>query len=120
MKKSELSELLHSLGIPVNEGVSSEENMNQYPRVIYWPYIEQDDMASGEGYNNLVTYQISIFARTPQHKKYRELRNMLRDRGIHPVFRHEYVENDPIFAKAWHTYFEIEVTEEVTEELTNE
>ena len=55
MKKSELSELLHALNIPVNEGISSKENMNQYPRVIYWPYIEQDDMASGEGYCNRAT-----------------------------------------------------------------
>ena len=116
MKKSELSELLHDLGIPVNEGISSEENMNQYPRVIYWPYIEQDDMASGEGYCNRATYQVSLFARTPQCEKYWELRKALREIGIYPVFRHEYVENDPIFAKTWHTYFEIEVTEELPDE----
>mgnify|MGYP001623206823 CR=1 FL=1 len=42
MKKSELSELLHNLDIPVNEGISSGENMNKYPRIIYWPYIEQE------------------------------------------------------------------------------
>lgn len=113
MKKRELSELLHSLNIPVNEGISSEENMSKYPRVIYWPFIEQDDMASGEEYCNRVTYQISMFARTPQHEKYRELRKKLRELGIHPVFRHEYIENDPIFVKMWHTYFELEVTEEL-------
>ena len=116
MKKSELSELLHALNIPVNEGISSEENMNQYPRVIYWPYIEQDDMTSGEGYCNRATYQVSLFARAPQHAKYWELRKVLREKGIHPVFRHEYVENDPIFAKTWHTYFEIEVTEDLPDE----
>ena len=29
MTKKELSELLHSVGIPVNEGISSDENMNK-------------------------------------------------------------------------------------------
>lgn len=116
MTKNELSKLLHDLDIPVNEGISSKRNMNQYPRIIYWPYIEQDDMASGEEYCNHVTYQISMFSRTPQHKKYWELRRALRNIGIHPVFRHEYVENDPIFAKTWHTYFELEVTEDIPDE----
>ena len=42
MKKSELSKLLHEVGVPVNEGITSEGNLNKYPRIIYWPYIEQD------------------------------------------------------------------------------
>lgn len=116
MTKSELSKLLHDLRIPVNEGISSEENSNQYPRVIYWAYMEQDDTASGEEYCNRVTYQVSLFARTPQSEKYWELRKALRKIGVHPVFRHEYVENDPIFAKTWHTYFAIEVTEDLQNE----
>ena len=40
----------------------------------------------------LFTYQISFFARTPQHDKYKELRKKLREQGIHPKFQHEYVE----------------------------
>ena len=39
MKKQELSDLLHSLQIPVNEGIASQENTNKYPRVVYWDYI---------------------------------------------------------------------------------
>ena len=35
MTKQELSELLHSLGIPANEGISSDENINKYPRIVY-------------------------------------------------------------------------------------
>ena len=116
MKKRELSKLLHSLDIPVNEGTASRENTNIYPRIIYWAYIEQDDTASGKEYCNRAKYQISIFARTPQHEKYWELRKKLREIGIHPVFKHEYIENDPIFAKTWHTYFEVEVTEEMPDE----
>lgn len=116
MKKEELREILHSLEIPVNEGISSKENTNQYPRIVYWPYIEQDGTASGEEYYNQVTYQISLFSRTPQHQKYRELRKKLREAGVRPVYYHEYVENDPVFAKTWHTYCSIEVTEEFSDE----
>ena len=113
MTKRELSELLHGLGIPVNEGITSQENQNKFPMVIYWPYIEQDIEASGKEYQSEATYQISFYARTPQHEKYRELRQKLRDRGLRPVFYHEYVEKDPVFMKTWHTYFALEVIEDV-------
>ena len=53
------------------------------------------------------------FARTPQHEKYKELRKKLREQGIHPAFQHEYVENDPVFSKTWHTYFSVDVIEDV-------
>lgn len=113
MTKQELSTILHELGIPVNEGITSDESTNDYPRIVFWPYTEQDEMASGGGYQNVVTYQISFFARTPQHEKYKELRNRLREQGFHPAFQHEYVEKDPVFAKTWHTYFSVDVIEEV-------
>lgn len=116
LSKAELSELLHGLDIAVNEGKTSDENRNTYPRIIYWPYVESDMVASGEAYSNLSTYQISFFARTPQHEKYKLLRKMLRKKGIHPTFYHEYLENDPVFGKAWHTYFSIDVLEEIIDE----
>ena len=116
MTKSELSKLLHSIGIPVNEGITSQENTNQYPRIVYWPYIEKDETASGEEYYNQVTYQVSLFARVPQCPEYRELREKLRRIGLHPVSYHDYVENDPVFARTWHTYFALEVTEELSDE----
>ena len=115
MTKKELSEILHSTGIPVNEGISSDVNTNKYPRIVYWPYYEQDEAASGEGYQNIVTYQISFYARTPQHEKYKELRKKLRELGLHPAFQHEYVEKDEVFAKTWHTYFALDVVEEIDE-----
>lgn len=113
MKKEELSSILHELNIPVNEGKVADKNVGKYPLVVFWPYIEQDINASGEGYENLVTYQVSLFTREPQHLKYKELRLKLRELGIRPVFNHEYVENDPIFSKTWHTFFSIEVTEDI-------
>lgn len=115
MTKKELSEILHGTGVPVNEGISSDVNTNKYPRIVYWPCFEQDEMASGEGYQNIVTYQISFYARTPQHEKYKELRKKLRELGLHPAFQHEYVEKDEVFAKTWHTYFALDVVEEIDE-----
>lgn len=116
LNKAELSELLHSLGIAVDEGKSSNESKNVIPRIIYWPYVESDVVASGEAYSNLVTYQISFFSRTPQHEKYKKLRKLLREQGLHPTFYHEYVENDLIFSKTWHTYFSIDVLEDIDNE----
>ena len=113
VSKAELSKMLRSIGVPLDEGITAEENRNKYPRIVYWPYIEQDEMASGEGYENRVTYQISFYARIPQHEKYKILRNKLREKGIHPVFYHEYVEKDPVYENTWHTYFAVEVTEEI-------
>jgi len=110
--KPELSELLHKLNIPVNEGITSENNTNRYPRIVYYPYIEEDIVASGDNYLNLATYQIDFFAREPQHEKYRELRKILQKEGLHPQFYHEYIEKDPIYAKTWHTYFSLEVIED--------
>jgi hypothetical protein len=108
MTKEELSELLHSLNIAVNEGVTSEKNENAYPRVLYWDYIWEDKLSSGECYEEWTTYQISFYSKTPRHSKLIELRNRLRDWGIHPTFYHEYVEED----KVWHSYFAIEVSED--------
>lgn len=115
MTKSELSILLHSIGIPVGEGINSAQDFNKYPRIVYYPYVEKDEMSSGEEYFNLVTYQIDFFAREPQHTKYRELRKILREKGLYPIFYHEYVEKDAVFSKTWHTYFSLDVEEEIDE-----
>ena len=45
MTKQELSSLLKSLGVPVNEGITSDKNTNEYPRIVFWPYLEEDEMA---------------------------------------------------------------------------
>lgn len=116
MSKAELSKILHSLKIAVNEGTTSDKNQNVFPRIVYWPYVEEDMVASGEGYQNLSTYQVSLFAKTPQHDKYKQLRKILREQGLHPTFYHEYIEKDPMFTKTWHTYFSIDVLEEIEDE----
>ena len=108
MTKSELSELLHSTGVVVNEGIASQENINVYPRIVYWDYIWEDRLASGEVYEDWITYQVSFYSKTPKHPKLIELRNKLRDWNVHPIIYHEFVEED----KVWHSYFAVEVTED--------
>ena len=64
MRKEELRNILHSLDIPVNEGVTSDRNINTYPRIVYWDYIWQDAVASGGGYVDQETYQISFYSKS--------------------------------------------------------
>lgn len=112
MTKKEFSDLLHELDATVNEGISNSDRSRD-TRIVYWIIAEEDVSASGEGYENLQTYQVSIFNPRPMCAVYQELRKRLRELGIHPVFNHEYVENDPVFSKNWHTYFTMEVIENV-------
>ena len=105
MTKTELSELLHSLDIPVNEGFTPKIKNMDYPRIVYWDYIWEDATSSGETYCDKLTYQISFYSLTPAHEKLIELRNKLRNIGIRPQIFHEYIEEDRII----HSYMAIEV-----------
>lgn len=105
MTKNELIEVLESLQIPCNEGLSSKENTNAYPRIVFWDYAWEDVMASGEEYTTVETYQISFYARIPRHHKLIELRDVLRKKGLHPIINHEYVQDDKVF----HSFMAVEV-----------
>lgn len=107
MTKQELSELLHKPGIPVNEGITSDNNLNVFPRIIYWAYIWEDIVASGTEYDTKATYQVSFYSKTPNDRKLLELREHIRKAGLHPIIYHEYVEEDKVF----HSYFALEVIE---------
>lgn len=111
MKKQELDEMLKSVGIPVNEGVTSMENSCKYPRIVYWDYVLQDESASGEAYVTNVTYQISHFSKKPRDKSLIQLMQIMRKNGLFPQIYVEYVKEDRVF----HSYFSIEVTEEIKE-----
>lgn len=108
MTKSELSKALHTIDIPVNEGLTSDENLNKYPRIVYWPYMIEDVLASEEIYENRVTYQISFYSKTnSMDSKLMELKNILNEKGLHPDIYIEFVKKD----KVWHCYFSLEVLE---------
>lgn len=109
MNKDELVELIQSLEISSNEGIFSDKNKNVYPRIVYWDYVWEPQVASSEEYDTLVTYQISFMSNIPRHPKLIELKHKLNEKNIFPQIQHEYVEQD----KCWHSYFGIDVLENV-------
>lgn len=110
MTKQELSELLHSLNIAVNEGIQNDKNVNTYPRVVYWDYVIDYVRSSGTGDYDLITYQISFFSKMPRDSKLLELRKTLKEKyNLFPTIYIEYIENKQEF----HSYFSLEVLENV-------
>ena len=109
MTKEKLIEVLEKLNIPVNEGVTHSSNINKCPRVVFWDYLWEDQMASGNNFNILVTYQISFYSNTSRDMKLIELKQLLNHEGIHPIISHEYIEKDRVF----HSFMAIEVMEDV-------
>ena len=103
MTQKELSEILHDIGCPVNEGVSSLKNEKVFPRLDYWEIMWEDAMASGDDYENEITWQISFYAKKPRNPKLIELKKRLNELGYHPAIAHEFVTED----KVWHSYFSI-------------
>jgi hypothetical protein len=108
MKKTELSELLHETGLPVNEWVSSKQNESLYPRIVYWPYVDKKVIASDGAYEKIRTYQISIYAQQPDTEEIEMISDMLNECGVFPEIYHEYVKEDKIF----HSFMSIEVIDD--------
>ena len=108
MKKTELSEILHKPGKPVNEGVTDTKNEKTYPRIDYFPIAWSNNMASGEDYSGVDMYQISIYSKTAPNRKtgiVSDIKRILNERGIYPEIYHEFNLED----RLWHSYFEIGV-----------
>lgn len=114
MTKNELSDLLHGLNIPVGEGEQFLDSSNASPKVAYWEYLWSDDMASGDDYDEIVTYQVSFVSRRPRDPKLLALKLALNDAGIHPDINHEYVKADQGPGEH-HSYMSIDVTEALTQ-----
>lgn len=112
LSKLELSNMLHLLEIPVGEGEQFLEDKKNKVKVCYWEYVWTDEMASGEDYENVVTYQVSFKADKPRHPKLLELKHRLNEAKIHPVFYHEYVKgvDGPGY---FHSYCSVDVLEEL-------
>lgn len=112
MRKEELVEILESVGVKVYEDESKVKDAREYPRIVFWDYVWEDILASGDAYRQVSTYQISFVSKTPRHPALVLLRNKLREAGIHPKIYHEYVSgmND---RKYNHSYFAVEVDEDV-------
>lgn len=110
MTKSDLSTLLHKLNIPVGEGEHFIDSKDKMPKVSYWEMLWTDYMASGDDYEELVTYQVSLVSSRPRDPKLLQLKKLLNTAGLHPDIYHEYI--NPANAPGYyHSYFSIEVTE---------
>lgn len=114
MTKTELSTILHSLGIPVGEGEHFIESAESMPKVAYWEYLWSDVMASGDDYDCVVTYQISMISKRPRDQKLLALKSVLNASGIHPDIYHEYVKADKS-PGYYHSYFSVDIEEKVDE-----
>ena len=110
MTKSELSEMLHGCCENVSDSVTANEKQNLYPRIVYWSYVWEYVIGSGENLEDLRTYQIDIWGKVPpeQNNAVNALRSALAERGMYPEFRHEYVTDD----QAFHTFLRLEAFED--------
>ena len=107
--KEELSNILHNSAQYVNEGVVSFANQNHLPSICYWEYLWHDAMASGDQYETVVTYQISMLSKTPRPSALFALKKNLNAAGLHPDINHEY----DVESKLWHFYLAVDVLEEI-------
>ena len=65
--KTELSIILHGIfGASVGEGEDFLDKAGTFPKCAYFEISWTDDMASGDSYEELVTYQISVEYRKPR------------------------------------------------------
>ena len=109
MTKPELEELLKSLNVPINEGTPEDAVVEAPTRISFWEYYWEPLVASGSEYNRKVTYQVSVTAEFPRCKELIELKHKLDKLDIHPPNQHE----KDIETRRWHSYFGIEVLENV-------
>ena len=108
MTKQELSKMLHATGCPVSEGISDLDNGKKFPRIDYWEIAWDDVIASGDNYEDKITWQVSFYSRTPRNEKLIMLGDMMRKKGLHPTILHEFIKDD----KIWHSYFSLETINE--------
>jgi len=108
--KAKFLNILKSTGVSVREGEQYLDDLKTFPKIAYWDYYWADEMASGNDYETVITYQVSFCSRTPRHESLLALRQALNDAGLHPAISHEYVKatSGPGY---YHSYFSVDVTE---------
>lgn len=109
MTKKEFEELLDKLEIPVSESTPKDDEMEEEIRIHYWDYNWEDNMASGQEYNTIVTYQVSVVADKPRHPKLLELKKLFNKAGYHPSIQHERSTEQ----RRVHSFFSIDILENI-------
>lgn len=111
LTRKQLSDICHASCSVVHEGFTPEDLHSTKERIIYWDYVWEDVMASGDTYDVHATYQVSVFSTVPHCKSLLKLRDNLRAVGIHPVIQHEFNTDD----RVWHSFMAIDVIGDITE-----
>lgn len=109
MTKQELEELLTINNTPLNEGTPEDTVVEAPTRICFWEYVWESLTASGLEYNTKVTYQVSVISELPRCKEILEIKHRLDKKDLHPTIMHEKNIED----RRWHSYFSIEVLENV-------
>ena len=109
MTKKELVEIFQKLDISYAEGIQHIDDNNQSERIVFWDYVWESLIASGQEYNTLVTYQISFFALDSRNYKLIGLRKALEKLNLHPTIYHEYNKE----TREFHSYFSLEIMENI-------
>lgn len=109
MTKKEFIDLLEELKIPVSESTPKDNEMEKEIRIHYWDYNWEDNTASGQDYNTIVTYQISVVADKPRHPKLLKLKKLLNEKGYYPSIQHEYLAEQ----RRVHSFFSIDILENI-------
>ena len=109
MTKPELEKVLTFPQVPLNE-CTPEDIVEEAPtRIHFWEYRWEPLIASSSEYNTKVTYQVSVISEFPRCKEIIELKHRLDKLDLHPIIEHE----KDIESRRWHSYFAIEVLENV-------
>lgn len=109
MTKDDLVKLLKSLNVPVTEGVPEDDEIEAETRICFWEYVWEPITASGNEYNTIVTYQISIISEYPRCEALLNLKRKLNTLDLHPIIKHE----KDIPNRRWHSFFAIDVVENI-------
>jgi hypothetical protein len=117
--KNELSEILHGVfGTSVGEGEDFLDKAGVFPKCAYFEISWNDEMASGESYEELVTYQISVEYRKPRDPALLALKKALNERSLHPDFYHEKVSPSK-GPSHFHSYCSITCKEVLTDGISD-
>ena len=113
LTKAELSRILNSIeGLEVGEGEAFLDAAGKYPKVAYWEMLWRDEMASGNEYEQVVTYQISFESNKPRDPALMSLKKAINMYGLHPDIYHERVQSKEAPA-VFHSFFTLEVEENI-------
>lgn len=109
MTKKELIELLQKVNVPYKEGILTDDDVDISEHIVFWDFEWSPISSSGKVYTFNVTYQISFISDVPRSENLIKLVvELLKNDKKVEVF-HEYIAKN----RQWHSYFSLEVNEDI-------